>query len=454
MNLPDLRLALTWARTGVDPAVLAESGASMADLDSFQHFNYTVGIRAGRWLALALMGFNLLFWPTDAWLLDLPGVQPALWQGRALATLFGVAMVAASYVPPRFVPSVAWTGAVGVCAIVALTLGRIGGPGTAWFHFIYPFLFVGLIAWQFPLQRVWSTVVLACAVLVAYFAPNPQHLHDPMAGSSVAHLGFIVMLSIGIGLFLDRSRLRLFLFGLQQARRSDDLAARVAEQTAEIQALLHHVESAREEERAFIARELHDEMGQVFTGMRLMLKVARTRLETTPGPLAEELGQIAEMLSHGSTTLRELLTRLRPRVLDDLGLGAAAEWLVRRTDQLPGLRCTLHVEGDQRLEALPTEVATVAFRVLQEALTNVVRHAGATEAVVTLRLDPAALVLIVQDDGAGFEPSAARPPGGGMGLPGMRERARAVGGDLTLRSTRGEGTRLRLSLPLREEVRA
>lgn len=140
--------------------------------------------------------------------------------------------------------------------------------------------------------------------------------------------------------------------------------------------------------------------------------------------------------------MRDLLARLRPRVLDDLGFVAAAEWLVRRTDALPGAQCSFDAAPD--LPGLSRGGATVAFRVLQEALTNAVRHAGASRIDVRLAAAAGAVVLSVVDDGAGF---AAGPASEGMGLMGMRERARSQAGSLRVESAPGGGTRVVLMLP-------
>jgi signal transduction histidine kinase len=148
---------------------------------------------------------------------------------------------------------------------------------------------------------------------------------------------------------------------------------------------------------------------------------------------------------------RDAVTHLRPRVLDDLGLGAAAAWLVSSVQKHSGLDCALHVEGedpgavDTGLTRTADDVSLAAFRVLQEALTNVVRHADATRVEVTLRF-AGGVSLRVDDDGAGIPEAPSRT---GMGLIGMRERARALGGSVVVEPRPGGGTRVRCELPAR-----
>ncbi|MCA9537386.1 MAG: sensor histidine kinase [Myxococcales bacterium] len=437
-----------WWRTGAGPWITAGTDARPADLAAFRRHNAALGVRRIRWLVLALIGLNLTGWATDATLLDvIPGVQPALGEGRAAMTVFGALIAGLASLPVTRRPAMAvvlgWLGAIGLCGGIAFTMGRIGGPSTAWFHYSYLFPFVSLMAWAAPWHRTALVVTLTGVILVTYFGLHPAHWADPLAGSAITHLLFIDTLLLLIGLLFDATRLRLFLFARASHRESDRLEAMVARQTARIVGLLDHQERAREDERRAIAAELHDEMGQVLTGMRLTLRVARTRAVTDGNPLSGALEQLGEMMQHLGWAVRNLLVRLRPRVLDDLGFVAAAEWLAHQTDELPGQRCTFMAEPD--LPELDADGATAAFRVLQEALTNAIRHAAADHIKVRLAAEAGGLKLTITDDGQGFD--AADASGGGMGQLGMRERARAQGGRLEIRSAPGQGTRVILKLP-------
>lgn len=436
-----------WVRTGAGPWVTAGIDVAPGDLDAFHRENVTHGVGRIRRLVAGLLLLNLVGWAGDPWLLDgIPGVQPALFEGRVTMTGFGLAVLALSWLPPlrrgAGAVALAWVGACGLCGGLAWFMGRIGGPSTAWFHFNHISLAVTLLAWAAPLHRLVLVGATVGVSLLAYFGGHPSHLRDPLAGASMTHLLLVAALVLGVGLWLDASRLRLFLFARATTRQSAALEARVAAQTVRIQGLLDHVEAARETERRELAAELHDELGQVLTGLRLTLRVARTRAAAEGSGVAGLLDQLGEMTAHLGGAVRDLLARLRPRVLDDLGFVAAAEWLVRRTDALPGARCSFGAAPD--LPGLSRGGATVAFRVLQEALTNAVRHAGASRIDVRLAGAAGAVVLSVVDDGAGFAAGAASE---GMGLMGMRERARSQAGSLRVESAPGGGTRVVLTLP-------
>lgn len=436
-----------WLLTGAGPWVTAGVEVEPGDVAAFRRQNESAGVVRVRRLVLALLALNWVGWVTDPWLLHgRAGVEPALGEGRFWISVFGLALVAATYWRPvssRVGANVlAWVGTVGLCVGMALTMGRIGGPSTAWFHYMHVVLFVTLLAWASPLHRVGMVAALWGVLLGGYFGVEPGHLADPLAGSAVTHVSMVAALVLVIGLRLDHGRLRLFLFTRSAERASVRLEARVAEQTVRIQGLLDHVAQAREDERRDLAAELHDEMGQVLTGMRLVLKVARGRAEAEGSGLAGMLGQLGEMLQQASWTVRNLLVRLRPRVLDDLGLAAAAEWLAERTDGLPGVSCGFTSAGVAwRLSAAHE---TAVFRVLQEALTNAVRHGGAGRISVGLGWGAEGLVVSVEDDGRGFVVEAAA---GGLGIVGMEERARVCGGRLAVRSAPGRGTRVELVLP-------
>ncbi len=157
--------------------------------------------------------------------------------------------------------------------------------------------------------------------------------------------------------------------------------------------------------------------------------------------------EIRETIDETIRHARRIAADLRPGVLDDFGLASAVEWQARRFEEWAGLTCTVGVEGDGGEP--PPDVATAAFRVLQEALTNVARHAEAENVAVTLRLDPDVVRLVVADDGQGFRglPTGRRP----LGLLGMRERARALGGTVEVRSEPGQGTVVECTFPLHTE---
>ncbi len=231
-----------------------------------------------------------------------------------------------------------------------------------------------------------------------------------------------------------------------------DVSARVRAEEAlrhsqqEIQELALASSTAREQEKSRIARELHDELGQSLTALKIDVSWLRDNLGERPPEVAGKLDAMHGLLDSTVAAARRISADLRPMMLDDLGLVAAAEWLVDNFTTRTGIPCTLAL-GNGDLD-LPDPYATTIFRVLQECLTNVAKHAGATHVHVDFMRDAEHAVLTVTDNGRGFAAEASSPTGS-FGLIGMRERAYIVGGELTLSSTEG-GTRVQLRVPIRE----
>jgi two-component system sensor histidine kinase UhpB len=197
---------------------------------------------------------------------------------------------------------------------------------------------------------------------------------------------------------------------------------------------------AQEEERRRLARDLHDEVNQALTAILLRLEALS---QAAPPELSQELSELKRLVNQAMSELLQLARQLRPTALDDHGLLPAMASQVRRFESQTGIKAELNASGsDAKLQ--PDEEIAV-FRIAQEALANVARHADAREVSVGLRTDDAGVELTVRDDGRGFEPS--QPAGNGLGLGGMAERARLVGGELTIESRPGEGTELCLRVP-------
>jgi PAS domain S-box-containing protein len=209
-----------------------------------------------------------------------------------------------------------------------------------------------------------------------------------------------------------------------------------------LQALTRQLQHAREEERKRIAREIHDELGQQLTGLKMRLDYLN-RPEISPAETTPQRELLYQDLETAIRTVRKIATELRPGILDSLGLVPALEWLADDFQEKFGIACR------GRLEPLSVDnaTATTVFRVAQEALTNVARHSGATEAVLTLSREGDVLRLEVADNGTGIrEADIARPDS--FGLIGMQERAALAGGSLTIGRGDSGGARLVLTLPL------
>jgi signal transduction histidine kinase len=222
--------------------------------------------------------------------------------------------------------------------------------------------------------------------------------------------------------------------------------AKDAQNTRDLQHLSAQLINAQEAERRSLARELHDEVGQALTAIKVELAVAG-RAIGGPGPAAtalEDARAIADGVLH---TVRDLSHLLHPSLLDDLGLPAATEWYLKGFAKRHGIRTDLlHNRMDERL-APETEAA--AYRIIQEALTNVAKHARATNCRVYLQRLTNTLLVTVEDDGVGFDPAEMRPADGthGLGLVGIRERAAQLQGTVRLESAVGRGTRLTVEVP-------
>ena len=199
---------------------------------------------------------------------------------------------------------------------------------------------------------------------------------------------------------------------------------------------------AQEEERRRLARDLHDEVNQALTAILLRLQALS---EEAPEPLAPQIAALKTLVNQAMEELLRLARQLRPASLDDLGLIAAIEGQLARFSEQTGIQTALHSEGTP--EAITEDQQTVIYRVVQEALSNTAQHSGATYVDFELRVFPShGVELRVRDNGKGFD-VVHQADAGGIGLSGMAERARLVGGELTVTSSPGTGTRVRLYIP-------
>jgi len=242
----------------------------------------------------------------------------------------------------------------------------------------------------------------------------------------------------------------------------DSLAAKqraIEQYSAQLQALSARILTAQEEERKRIARELHDETGQALTSLAVGLRVLqKAQTLEQARAYAEELVQLTHQALEA---VHQLSVELRPKTLDDLGLVPALRWYITRWSRMSGVEATLETKGVE--ERLPAEIEIVLYRVVQEALTNVAKHAQATHVEVVLERRDDMITLRVTDNGRGLELARAggaldlsgdRIPSGHLGLFGMQERVSLVGGTLRLSSRPGQGTTVLVELPLPSAVAA
>jgi len=212
----------------------------------------------------------------------------------------------------------------------------------------------------------------------------------------------------------------------------------------QLRALSGRIEAVREEERTNIAREIHDELGQALTALKMDIAWVMRRVRD-PDAITGKLDEIAHASDAIIAAVRRISAELRPGILDDVGLRAAIEWQAEEFERRTGIACRVHGEfGDLQLER---GLATAVFRIFQEALTNVARHAGATSIDVRLWLERGQLRLEIVDDGVGLPENASERAS--LGLLGMRERARRLGGDCVVQRGAPKGTRVSVTVPLR-----
>lgn len=402
-------------------------------------------------VVLWMTSFNVIFWPTDAWVLaDTPHAAEALGRGRLILVCAAAVAYAIGRVSLRRIYLLATLSSVLVYWTLADTFGQIGGPSSAWFHFIYPFLLAPVAGWVQPVRRVGLMLLLGAAVLHGYFHGRPAWVDDPMAAVAVGHLGYILGLSVVVGSYLDLKRLDFFRLQRELQREKASLGDRVDQQTVALRRLAQHLNAAQDAEQQRIARDLHDELGQMVVATRYVLQATMTRYQTAPTAIGPNLGQLAALLNQYSDIVRNFLRDLHPRVLTNLGLLPALRWLAGRMLETSGLRCTLTLP--ETLPPMSEETSTAAYRCIQEALTNVSKHAQTDRASVVVQVQDDTLIAEICDEGVGFSPEQALRVSLGSGLIGQRERARAVGGDVTIRSAIGAGTAVRVQLPLRADL--
>jgi len=233
---------------------------------------------------------------------------------------------------------------------------------------------------------------------------------------------------------------------------NERLFQRLIEGERRFRGLAKAVWKVQEDERRRLARELHDGLGQTLTALTNQLERVQQKLDgREPGDMAARLADSVEMARLALNEIRELSRLIRPPVLDDLGLASALSWLARTLEQRAGLHVELSLSGIE--ERLDPELETLVFRIIQEALTNVLRHAGADRARVAVARSGGLLVLRVSDGGRGFDAQGALSGSGaatGSGLRGMRDRLELFGGKLEIISAADQGTLVSASIPLLE----
>ncbi len=222
---------------------------------------------------------------------------------------------------------------------------------------------------------------------------------------------------------------------------------RLRESEEKLRRLAAHLISVREEERAHIAREIHDELGQVLTGLKMEVTWLAKRLKEKP--LVEKTDSMCKLIDTTVQTVRKIATGLRPEMLDDMGLVAAVGWQAKEFQKRTGIRCRTRLPAEN--VKLDADVSTTMFRIFQEILTNVARHSRATRVDLELSVNEDRVALDVIDNGVGIAEAELNGKKS-LGLLGMHERALLFGGEVKVSGTPGHGTRVSVSIPTRQRV--
>lgn len=274
-----------------------------------------------------------------------------------------------------------------------------------------------------------------------------EGLHSP---AGLALLGMVelkngeqklpVELSLSSAMVQDKILVTAVFRDLTERQRAEQ---ELLDKNRQLEELSASLQGVRESERTRIARELHDELGQLLTGIRMEVSWLGSRLSADQTVLVDKTAAIKNLIDQTIGSVRRISSDLRPLVLDDLGFVAAARWYVDQYAARTGLYVDLLLpEEDLQQDG---DVATALFRILQESLTNIARHAKASEVNISLQQKGNDWMLSICDDGVGFAPASLR--NNGFGLIGMRERARSLGGFLAVISAPGNGTTINVQIP-------
>jgi len=228
------------------------------------------------------------------------------------------------------------------------------------------------------------------------------------------------------------------------------LFERTKKQAGELRDLARHLESVRELERTRIAREIHDELGQTLTALKMDVAWLRSRSSEDQVPVQDRAQAMLKLIDTTMDTVRKISTTLRPAILDDFGLFAAMQWQAQDFESRTGIQCRLSLPVEEA--ELDQQHATGIFRIFQETLTNIMRHANATAVNISLRNETEGLTLEVGDKGRGITESEIYDVKS-LGLLGMRERALLLGGEFSIRGIKGKGTTVKVRIP-RDRSRA
>lgn len=251
------------------------------------------------------------------------------------------------------------------------------------------------------------------------------------------------MLRSKVSVFVELHRKNAALAGEVNERKLAE--QRLRESEVQLRALAARLISIREEERTSMAREIHDELGQVLTGLKMDVMWLRKHIDRKQKPLLQKTETMRRLIDSTMQVVRRIATGMRPEILDEMGLVAAIAWQAKEFQKRMGIRCRVQLPAERA--DLGTALGTAVFRIFQEILTNIARHAKASSVSVQMTISKERLTLEVADDGCGIADGAVHARAS-LGLLGMQERAQLFGGEVSIRGTPGNGTTVSLAIPL------
>ncbi len=253
---------------------------------------------------------------------------------------------------------------------------------------------------------------------------------------------------VSIGIYTVKNRHKCIV-SIRDITRRLKQEERLKQSEQKLRKLTLHLQKVREEERARIAREIHDELGQLLTAVKIEISSLLNRLDN-PQALLRPINKTLGLINSTLNTVKRLSMELRPSVLDHLGIVAAMEWYIEEYEERTGIIC--HFRASPSSIELPQQVSLSLFRVLQEALTNVARHSKATEVEVNLTLKQRGLLMGIRDNGIGIRREEIEAPDS-FGILGIKERIRELGGTVMIEGKSGKGTLIMIELPLQDIIK-
>ncbi len=435
--------------------LLPPSWTRLSDAEAVAFEQYRDELMRTVWprIGLLLAAAALVWWPMD-WVVyaNRPGIIADF--ARLRVTVISINILAFFYANTNIAKR--WT-IPSISAFIILesfvagySIRKFGGLDGPWVHYFNIFPIVTILLLIKPWARVVVNFLMYGACLLGMLIGNWQGITHRDFPSTITFAIFIVLFSS----FLGHLAYELFKSDFVLRRRLDakhhelheltqELESRVAAQTQELRRLARHNEQIREEERRAIAREIHDQLGQKLTAIRFGLFFTKNQVVQAPTVALRSIDEVLTLTSQTSETVRRLHTTLHPRVLEELGLFRALEWLVREMTKHSDVAIDFDFVGEDDFLAL--EVAAAIFRCAQEGMTNVLKHAHAERAQLSLEKTEKRVYFRLKDNGDGPPPHTSHH---GLGLIGIRERAQALGGQASWTSSPEGGFSLSVEFPL------